>query len=835
MTNHPRIDPTKGPGGGQSDAQIRAAAEQDLAKIFAHLQLPPGTKIENFPDGVRPAAQQILEDLVAMRSGKGRLTQKRIDEAAQKLLDAIKQDRVAQYQAPELPAGSDAHRRTHLPKDRGSIFSSNADGTIAVKGGLSADHALPTLLRSLGYDPSALPKDVAEQIYRQIDRPSFQLTSKTDYEALAKALAAGSINLGATSGPKQVKKAAQTTTSQPPPLASLPKVDHQKVATSTGPTRGNWLNTLTANKTSNGKDGVDPQAVKTAVDQFFAEVGIQNPSAEERKAAEELLTNVMKGATVNGEIKHGRLLTNSWEALSQAAGSRDYHLAALMAKRSEARIDDAVKQGNMPPEELARLNGQMLEMMPAVLLSALVAKTGRQVEYTPDLYEAMAGVFNATAAKVDMAGEPGLDQVGAVRRDPAYLFRSTERRMNALTNFAAKQPQLKELHPKLEEITKQLDAHNYPVAKDKLLDVAKDLDTRLAKLEEERKKTGKPPGEEEVLLNKVFRSVEHSLAGMQGLAMQDPLCGHVPAKDVRDAAKKAMAELMPGLDPKSAEGKRVMSALEQVFSKGHETDADVVKNATEYLSAQTGMDLGPRMQLLVAPYASAPNASAIARSMALQDVASYAMDPQGWKGQMQEHLQSSPMLSQRWDPTSAATGTQRSAVGFMILNDPSLSFEDKLFLFMMYMASFAEQDEMKKMEEIAELDRKEEQKQRRGAAASAALQKSTQDMSAAKSALESARKDVDRVGRTENPDQNAVKEAQGRLNAATEAFDRARKIEEAARNDHTRVKTEEGPTKSRDVLNMELRRLEQWRGMIMEMVKQIIEERNRRIRQIWQG
>ena len=186
-----------------------------------------------------------------------------------------------------------------------------------------------------------------------------------------------------------------------------------------------------------------------------------------------------------------------------------------------------------------------------------------------------------------------------------------------------------------------------------------------------------------------------------------------------------------------------------------------------------------------------------------------------------------------YNSKNLTTQQQRAIKCGEVLADPSLCIEDKIFLFMMWFTAFTDQERESKLEELVQMDRE-----------TARNQKFTDEL---KSELKS-------LGTAREGDENKLVQAQAKvtrleqLGGSPQDLDAAKaEVSEcqthlAERDAKIRgvehelsdmnVKNDKAP-KSREVLFMEIERLNQLRDKIMNMARSIMENSNRAIEKIF--
>lgn len=171
-----------------------------------------------------------------------------------------------------------------------------------------------------------------------------------------------------------------------------------------------------------------------------------------------------------------------------------------------------------------------------------------------------------------------------------------------------------------------------------------------------------------------------------------------------------------------------------------------------------------------------------------------------------------------------------------ILADPSLTIEDKIFLFMMWFVAFSDKERERKLEDLVQMDRE-----------AARIQKTKDEKLAELNSLrEAKRMDEAKLVQAESAVRRAERDSGGaiapeKMQKLTGAVEDAKKNisrrDEAIRNcehEHAELKRQgDQAPKSREVLFMEIERLNQLRDKIMNMARSILENSNRNIEKIF--
>ena len=169
-----------------------------------------------------------------------------------------------------------------------------------------------------------------------------------------------------------------------------------------------------------------------------------------------------------------------------------------------------------------------------------------------------------------------------------------------------------------------------------------------------------------------------------------------------------------------------------------------------------------------------------------------------------------------------------------ILADPALTIEDKIFLFMMWFVSFADQEREKKMEELVMMDRDHARLQRARDDLHSQLksQESNLDNHATlKAQAEETVRGLKEAGKVDSPE---MKEAEAKLETYSgnvrECEQKVKKLEFQL---NALSRKEDSAPKSRETLFMEIERMNQMRDKIMNMARSILENSNRNIEKVF--
>jgi hypothetical protein len=334
------------------------------------------------------------------------------------------------------------------------------------------------------------------------------------------------------------------------------------------------------------------------------------------------------------------------------------------------------------------------------------------------------------------------------------------------------------------------------------------------------------------------------------------VAGKVEGKDGKfdpKAQAKAFIHDELGVDPKDKNVGKALAGVEELLARAGSGDpAKVIQAAFDLFKEKTGVDhppyaghlaqmqLGPeqlevvkkQMMVKAAEAAVDPKSLEAAKAAILQAQAQQAAGMQGMQGMGGMDGGVGPgipgftgmgMPSDMNNPMRGMQVSERAMIGASILRDPALTIEDKLFLFMMYMGMFASQDELKKAEELAELDRSEEARQGTIRKMQTSLQNETQTRGAAKRAAEEARSKFETVSNQPGVSAADKESAKREMEATGNAFKMSQEREKALQSDLNTLKGPQQLPKSREQLTMELRRMEDLKRLFQDMVQALLQ------------
>ncbi|MCC7384223.1 MAG: hypothetical protein IT384_20430 [Deltaproteobacteria bacterium] len=868
----PNVHQVTGKGGGVDPATQFAlnARANVLRTALTEAGLDPKLQPKDLDKATREALEEILQQFKAQKPTDA-------DEAAAlaKLAAVLAPKSARAAKAPSAPKGNFSTQLTD--QVRSSPFSkSSVKGqvgftlspslqSVPIAGGKTQPHLVGEMYRRLGIDPQNVPEPIAQATMGLISDRKFNLDRDQGllWNALLPLSAKGAASSVAGANKAQATTPVNGSAGQNGAPAAT-KEDLGKVANGDQagkPTQANWLNTLTGNLAAGRKDS--QKGVSKAVDEFIADAKLGEVSPADRKKLEELFAQVGKDAFVDGQLRPGKMISNAFMQLAAGAGTPEAKQGAAIGTELQKQLDLAKASGALPQEVMGQVDAAMLHAaLPGIMLAAAQAKLGRKIDNPAAALGSMSMWLESLTNANGIAG-PGpagsINETPNVKGAQAGTPDRLQRAAGAYLQFvqAATAKVAPSLAGAAKDANEAFKAGRLGEAKEKLLEMERKLISGEAEV---------TPGAEGAMVSKAGLQSAVLKAGQAIAALgvaRSAQPGAAPGKitpAVQAAAKKAFEELRvldPSIKADSKQGKELLAALEEVYSRGAATPQDLVRNAFQHIQDKSGLDMSQSAAMIVnqlEQFGHMPGMADRARQMALGAVAKYTLNPSGFTQEYQAYAQQlasmggdprhigggAPVVGAAPQALNGLTGAQRATVGWSILNDPSLSFEDKLFLFMMYMVQFAEQDEMKKMEEINELDRREELKNRNLAKLNGQTDKLANDRKTATNEVSAAQSQLDQLKRDKAPD-DKIQEATKKLEGASQRQEQARALEQQNKDAITTLKAQEAPTQadgkpapSRDMLQMELRRLEQWRGMLMDMTRQILEERNRRIRQIWQ-
>lgn len=650
-----------------------------------------------------------------------------------------------------------------LPAATTPLATKNGDGSFALAGTVgSPTHGLFQLLEKLGFDPRALDANVVDRLDSAVRGRNFSLGSQQSVNQLAAQL----LELSPKAELRGVApaKTSNASVQQSQSATAQPvRSGAAQAPTATGKgTAANALNALINNRlTPNESKTAVTESRKAAVDALLGGVEVK---PEVRKELEAMLDKVLTDPSNPQQPNPGRVLSNAFVELSRATGERDWMKGAAFAHQLQAAIEKVpVEQRGAMEQNLAVMAVPLMELAAQAKLNKL---TGGAVKLDTKPSADALGALSA------MLQSRGID-VGSV--DPDKVLREARGGAKQTGN------------------TQQ---------------------TAETKQTQGAQATGK-------------------VAGKDG--QFDP-----------KALAKAFIHDELGVDPKDKNAGKAIAGVEELLARAGSGDpAKVIQAAFDLFKEKTGVDhpygaqlaqmqLGPeqlevvkkQMMVKAAEAAVDPKALETAKAAILQAQAQQAAGMQGMDGGVGPGIPGFTGMGMPSDMNNPMRGMQvseRAMIGASILRDPALTIEDKLFLFMMYMGMFASQDELKKAEELAELDRSEEARQSTIRKMQTSLQNETQTRGAAKRAAEDARAKFETVSNQPGVSSADKDAAKREMEATGNAFKMSQERERALQSDLNTLKGPQQLPKSREQLTMELRRMEDLKRLFQDMVQALLQ------------
>lgn len=786
--------PQKKPAGGA--AKLAQGARDEVLKRA-------GLSLKELGPGARTVADALLRAFAA----KGGLPPEAdLSNAVARLSKAAEQDRldVLRAQVPGFP--SDGASSLRLRFQNGDFVKEQRGKFILHSSLCGADHGVAKLLKSLGFDPKDLPSAAATILNDKLKaNSSAHLQGKT-WKALVADLPQHSPKL---------KEASQVTASGPVNKTEAPAAPTPKALIDETPTRNKGLEAKAPESTGTGNKNNAIALLAQNLSRF-------NKAKPNSPELAKLTKEIADAYAAQLEASTGKKLSTA-----------EY----TQVKTALAKV---LKPSDLSPDGNVRISDVTANVY-RELAAVESAQNGGNVSPATAMASDVADSIN----KVISAEDPKLvDQLLA--RDP-----NKKKLVDGLDQLAAEGITLllgAELGRPMEPISDEL--------KGKLSGIVKalggDAGTKVGEVVDATTRKGTASS----------RALEKGMRGLESGAAR-PI-----SPELRARAEKTLEELaklggpespLHGIDPKSKEGKRVIGALAQVLGEA-KTDAEVITKAADYFKQQTDIAhplLEHQKAFAQSGATTDPEQLALAKAVALTHTALYAANPEQYLGGMQAQLnQSAARAPAPFDHTRVDTGqfrgipsltgqgtpndangrkaqlyAQRSMAISAVLNDPSLSIEDKIFLFMMWFAAFADEERKIKMEEIANLDRIDAEKHeilRRNRESLTNVKDRSGELVAghekAKQALEEAKTggDPEAIKAAERAVQESAKRVAQNDNKRAELEQTINRLQ---------TETEEAP-KSREILLFELDRITQLRGNVMDMAKKFLEDSHRRIQQI---
>jgi hypothetical protein len=187
------------------------------------------------------------------------------------------------------------------------------------------------------------------------------------------------------------------------------------------------------------------------------------------------------------------------------------------------------------------------------------------------------------------------------------------------------------------------------------------------------------------------------------------------------------------------------------------------------------------------------------------------------------------------NPEDMTLQQQRALKCSAILADPSLSIEDKIFLFMMWFVAFTDREREKQLEDIVGMDSRQaqrseaiEKQRQKEKSQRMELARATEDLRGAQKEREAAKAGPGGENSDAYKDANRrCEEAEGKVKGSRERIDEINADINKMRRDS------DSAPQSREVKFTELQRLSQLRDNILNMARSIMETSNRNIEKVF--
>lgn len=760
MANPNKINGGLGGVGSGPKVDAQVLIQKAIAAILEKAGIPSEIDTNNL--GAK--AKAVVKDAEAkLGKANGSLPAGDIAQLGRDLREAALKDQVSSLKLSGFTGAA-----AQLPSGSTPIATKNGDGTFALAGTVgSPGHGLFQLLEKLGFDPRALDANVVDRLDATIRGRSFSLTQGSAVEHLASRLLELSPN-AAIRGVASGKTSAASTTTTTSAQTTVRQGAAQAPTTTGKGTSANALNALISNRlTPSENKTAAGEAKKAAVDALLGGVEVK---PEVRAEIEKMLDKVLTDPTNPQSPNPGRVLSNAFVELSRATGDREWMKGAAFAHQLQAAIEKvpADQRGGME-QNIAVMAAPLMELAVQTKLSKL------------------------TGGAVKADAKPSADALAA--------------------------------------LTTMLQGRGIDASK---LDTDKVL--RDARAPEGAKSSQTPP------------KADKAQSAQTAAPIADKaLDGKFDAK----AAAKDFVLNQLAVDPKDPNANTAIKGVEDLLTRAGSTEhAAVFKAAFDIFREKTGIE-HPYAQHLGTMQLDAQQADAL-RSQLMLKAAEAAVDPQFFqkaKAALAEQMQQAQMAgmngmggmmdggvgagipgftgpgmpSDEANPMRQMQMSERAMIGASILRDPALTIEDKLFLFMMYMGMFASQDELRKAEELAELDRAEEQRSSIIRKTQTSLQNETQTRGAAKRAAEDAKAKFETVSAQPGATPEAKDAAKREMEATGSAFKMSQEREKALQTDLNQLKGPQQLPKSREQLTMELRRMEDLKRLFQDMVQALLQ------------
>jgi hypothetical protein len=193
-----------------------------------------------------------------------------------------------------------------------------------------------------------------------------------------------------------------------------------------------------------------------------------------------------------------------------------------------------------------------------------------------------------------------------------------------------------------------------------------------------------------------------------------------------------------------------------------------------------------------------------------------------------------------YDGKNLTIQQQRAIKCGEILNDPSLCIEDKIFLFMMWFCAFADQEREQKMKELVQMDEREARLKKDKDETYRLLQSQVQTKKKKDVSRQQAEGEVNRIKNQmkAEPNNGALKGELDKANAKlqkaeTEVNEADKAVQDLDKQHRALKRKEDRAPKSREVMFMELERLNKLRDMVMNMARTMMQNADRNIEKLF--
>jgi len=845
-------NPIKVPGTGNTGPKqdIQALVEKGLSDIFKKAMLPA----DQDRSALGADAKKLVKDLEAqLKKASGTLAPADADDFVAKLKAALQGDKLKAMNLGAAPTGPAAF----IPPS-GDLVSKNGDGSYALAGAVGTPtHGLSQLLQKLGMDPSKIDGAAADRISSIVRGRSFSLSNQKDFEKLAIALTDSSPIKAPIAKPAKPVTMPALGAAPKGDAAALPAGELVKKNASGGyelaPGVGAGVSGLLT------KLGFDPTKLDAGVaDRLTSTIrakgfDITNQASFEKLGVtlHEVSPAVIGAKTTNGKVEGSNtppVRQGSASApTTTGKGTAFNALNALISNKLSVSEDKTAADGlkKAAVDELLKGAG-LTDVKPEIraevekMLDKIVTDPQNATSPSPGriLQNAFVELSRATGDREWMKGaaftvqlQAALDKLPAEARGPVennlammaapLMEAAAQAKLSKLTGGAAKL-ELKPSADALTALTSMLGARGVTptVDVDKTLKEARTgATTQTGKVEDKRadgafdaKAAARAFVKDTMGCNANDASEAKGIAGVEALLKRagsmDPAAVTQAAYDIFkektgiDHPFKQHADQLV-LDPQQAAQWR-----DQLLVKAAEAGAnpkaffDTEKANALNMQQQLQQQGGPNMQ--------GPANGGIPGFLGT-----------GMPGDM------NPMRQMELSGRQMVIGS--------IIHDRSLTMEDKLFFIMMYLGMFANEDVLKKAEELAALDRADEQRADTTRRAQTSLQNEQQTRGAAKKAMDDASTKFQAASNQPNATPEVKEAAKKLLDATTAAHGRSVETERKIQNDVNTLKGPSNQPKSREALTMELRRMEDMKRLFQDTLQALMQSFKESTRNVIQG